>query len=66
MSTLVRGLNSRVTTPKVQEIDLATGKPKPRNPLKDANDYSKWEVLNVRMLSRIYQLDATTNGPPPV
>jgi len=46
MGSLVRGLDSRVRTPKMQEIDLKTGKPKESNPLKDANDYSKWDVIN--------------------
>ncbi|KAL1496598.1 hypothetical protein AB1Y20_014203 [Prymnesium parvum] len=45
-STLVRGLDSRVGRSKVVDIDLATGKPKAHNPLKDANDYSKWDSIN--------------------
>jgi len=46
MGSLVRGLDSRVGRSKVQEIDITTGKPKPYNPLKDANDYSKWDTIN--------------------
>jgi len=46
MGSLVRGLDSRVGRSKVQEIDLLTGKPKPYNPLKDANNYSKWDSIN--------------------
>ena len=46
-TALVRGLDSRVTNAKLVEIDLATGKPKPRNNLKDANDFSKWDSVAV-------------------
>jgi len=50
LRSLVRGLDSRVggtsNPSKVIEIDLATGKPKPPNPLRDALNYQKWDTIN--------------------
>lgn len=34
---------------KVVSIDLKTGLAKPRNPLKDANDYGKWDQIDISL-----------------